>query len=295
MALLAGAGASLPFIACLTLVAGRRGNGLFCLWGGYRLLYCALILASFGPVWIIGSYLADVAGYGTSVAQKLAPLFHNAGLPWSGSCMAWLAGWLAMALACTLLRRELAAFQGDSYRLAYVKMPLAGCLAACGLFIASYILINWPFAGLPADLSWERASQAIIRHAIRQYYMNFCSAGAFALIAALYACRNVPTEQKITAVRWLGVWAAGGCLPGLVQSWGILMGLGASGRLAGTLSQGLWGQTAGLALLTIAFFCWCLLVWRPRFWRLCSLAGAALLLLRTCAPFLLGFTNRIAG
>ena len=265
-ALFASAAASLPLIACLTLIAGRRGNSLLCLWGGYHLLHFCLMLATVGPLWIMGSYVADVAQFGSSIAQKLEPLIHEAGLPWSCSCAAWVIGWLLAAITCALVRRDLELFNGDRYRIAYIKLPLIGCLAACLLFFASFVLINWPFAGLPQGLSWDRAVSAIIRHAMRQYFVSFSSAGALALVAALYWLRGMDSQQEWLSVRWLGVWASGGCLPGLLQNWGTMLGLGARGGLPGALAQGMWSNISVLGFYTAARACWCLLVWRPKYW-----------------------------
>lgn len=280
----------MPVIACLSLLAGRRGNGDFCLWGGQKLLMLALMLAWSGPLWLAANYLAETMHFGGSWAQILAPLLQTPGLPWSSGCGVWLLGWLFMAVAGGSLSAIRHGFQGTEYTARQVWAPICFCLLAAACFFAVFILVNWPFAGLPEGLDWERASMAIFRHASRNYFMAFCPAGAIALLMLNFYAPGLEPGRIAVCARWLAFWAVAGCLPYTLVTWGSLTGLGLNPGVS--IAQAFRPQAYGLIFLTGALAAWAFLIWKPPLWRALSLAGLILLLLKTLLPI---FTRQMPG
>lgn len=283
--LLVKAAAALPLIAALSLVAGRRGNGAFTLWGGKRLLALALLLAWAGPLWLAAGYLAETLHYGGSWDQILAPLLAVPGLPWSSACGVWLVGWLCIAVACSGVSVCAKRLAEDRYRLRFIRLPLSFCLLAVASFFAAFILINWPFAGLPEGLDWERASMAVFRHASRNYFMALCPAGAIALLSLLVHAPALDAEHGRICVRWLAFWAVAGALPYTLVTWGSLVGLGFNANAS--IGQGFRPQAYGLLFLTGALASWAFILWKPHLWRTLALAGIILLLLKTFLPIII--------
>jgi len=284
--LLAKAAAALPLVACLSMLAGRRGNGAFCLWGAQKLLYLALFLAWTGPLWLAAGYLAETMHFGGAWSQILAPLLSAPGLPWSSSCGVWLLGWLFVAVACATLGVLRANFQDGGYRAKVICLPLCFCLLAAFCFFAAFMLVNWPFAGLPEGMDWERASMAIFRNASRNYFMAFCPAGAVALLMLNLYAAKAGTDHVHVCARWLAFWACAGCLPYSIVTWGSLMGMGLNASVS--IDQAFRPQTYGLVFLTGAMASWIFILCKPRLWRILSLAGFLLLLLKTLLPIIMG-------
>lgn len=280
------AAAGLPLIACLSLIAARRQDPLFCIWGAYRLLNLCSLLAICGLLYFGGSFWAQVALFDSSLAQKLSALFQPGGLPWTYSLIAWLAGWLFAMSACARLAWLLTKTQANPDNLSFLRLPITLCLLAAFCFCASFFLINWPFAGLPENMEWDRAFMAIARHALHQYFMALCPAGALALLAAIRWTNGLNRERLNLSIRWLAAWACAGCLPTIIQNWGRIIGLGASGYLPMAMQQGFWAQLSGLICITLALAAWVFAIWRPKIWRPLAMAGFCLLLLKTVSQFI---------
>lgn len=279
---------TLPLIAALTLIAGRRANASLCLWGAQRILTATLLLALAVPIHILASYFLQVASFGNSFAQMLAPLFQPAGLPWSSACLAWLCS--ATFTTASLFFLPKISPSSDKYPVRYVSIPLALSLAAAFCFYLSLALLSMPFAGLPQGLTLAGILPAIFRQAMHQYFICFCPAGAIMLAwvwLRLPHLQNKFAEPDLALIyRWFAVWALAGSLPSILQNWGIVLGLGLSGRLAGSLYQGLWVQTLALILLTAALFLWIFLIYKPFKWRLLPLLAFLLFCLSRTIPAL---------
>lgn len=256
----ADAAAALPLIIALGLVAGRRGNGRFCLWASEKLLGLALPLSFAGPAYILLRYFSLLLPYNTRGASLLAPLLESSGMAYTSSIIAWTAGALALylaqgALAPALFRHNA---ETDRYKLSFIKFPLALCLLAAFVFFLTFILLNWPFAGLPQNLDWPRAAMAVCRNAVRHYFMAFCPAGAIALLYAFHVYSgNCPASeaQKHNSLRWCAIWAAIGYLPYSLQKWGLALGLALRGN-ADSLMGSIASQILALSLLAMAIVCW---------------------------------------
>lgn len=284
--LIADASAGLAFIIVLMLIAGRRDNASLCLRGAVVYLKLALLCWPAGLLAYALSYFGQVWHYGNALGGMLAPLLAPAGRPWLTAFLAWTAAGACMGCALWALAGKNPEPPGNRYAIIYVRRPLWGCILASLCFYASLCLANWPFAGLPSGLSMDKAAMLILRHNLHKYIMDFCPAGAFALVATIFMIAGEPARRWTLAIRWPAIWAAAGALPSILQNWGVLLGLGAGGRLQGAMAQGLWIPSLGLGCLAMAAFVWGWIIWKPDSWRNWGLAAFGLLLLKTASPLL---------
>lgn len=277
---------TLPVILALGLIAGRRGHGQFCLaWGEQQLKICRL-LALFGFFWLPCAYVGQLVPYGGGAGQMLATLLTPAGMPWLTGFLLWLCGLGALGLV------SLPAGTGssdDRYCFAYIRQPFCLLFLAFCFFFVALLMPDWPGAGLPAGLGWDRALPAIFRHAMHACFAALCPAGALSLVliqlrpyAAILA--NQPAEFGV-GIRWLAFWAAMGYLPGSLQTLGISIGMLVAGHPA-SLAPAFAAQLAGSIFLGfgILLWFWQLFSRRPQFWLalvgllcLCFQAGAGVL------------------
>lgn len=279
----ANAAATLPVIAILTLLAGRRGNGQFYLYGASRLMLLNFFLALIGPFWFFGAYFMEISHFNAPLSQKLAPLFQLQGLPWSSSISVWFFGIVCLVCAFVSFDRTAKHLPADRYLARQFRRPIIFGLAAAFCFFATFMLINWPFSGLPEGLAWDRAIMAIFRNANRNYFLAFCPAGAIGLTAMLVWQKNLDQQRIMIAARWFSFWAVAGCIPTLLISWGTLMGLGINANASTNMGP----QTSGIACLSVALVCWAIILWRPRYWQFLAIFSFFLLLLKTGLPFII--------
>lgn len=277
------AAATLPILAALTMIAGRRGNADVCLGGSLDLINLALILASAGPVWFLGSYWQQMLAYRTDLAQTFAPLLMPAGFSWSGSLLAWLAGWLACFLCASAVKRTCHGWQTDSYPLKAIRIPLFFSLCSATLFFSTFILINWPFAGLPEGIGWDRVVMALWRNATSNYFLAFSNAGVVALVALVYLKKKIPAHFVPIAARWLSFWGMAGALPYVLTRWGYVI---AAARARGIAAYGMKYQAISLSLLTGTAICCAILLWKPRLLTPLAWLAALMLLGRAFLPLL---------
>lgn len=289
--LCAGATA-LPLITALGLIVGRRGNGAFCLLGSSHLLTLCAGMGITGIFYFPLRYLADIAGFEIA-GSRWGLLATPAGYSYWCAALAWILALACVLWACRQLRalRAHLPLAGDKYRFSFIRWPFAFLLLGCVFYLLSLCLENWPFAGLPEGLGWDRAIMAILRHALRQYFMDFCPAGAIALLFAPYwlATDNFSSfgREKTYAIRWLALWAFIGCLPYSLQLWGIMLGLGLRGNPAGNMPLGLDLQLASLSCLTLGIACWGFTLLAKSSPRWLAWAGFGCLILRDSAPWII--------
>lgn len=308
----ANAAATLPFMAALTLILGRRGHAALCLRGAGALAGLALWLWAAWPIRVLGDAFVRLSLAGDApAATRLMALFEPAGMGISTSVAAWLVGaglvWLGRR-ACAAAAAALPP-GADSYRVPAIRLPLTALLAGAVCALAAFALRDWPFAGLPAGMDMGRAVAAVGKHACRGYFVALASGGAFGLLLAARAARRnngasrppaagaqspaapLSVAEAEGAVRWCALWAAVGYLPSCLEHWGLTLGLLLRGG-AGPLPHGdhwLLIQFVTLALLTLAMAAWLLLLLARAPLRRLPLAwaGAALLLLAASAPWAL--------
>lgn len=243
------AAASFPLIAAIGLCAGRRDHGREYLDAAARFFKIFMGCSILGFLYFPLAYFILLLPYKTATSTLWGPLLEPAGLPWSASMAAWMGGIICFSLAW----QALPGGNGpNSYGLAYVRNTLIFCCIAGLFFFATFILINWPFAGLPENLAFDRAVMAIIRNASRNYFMTFGASGALALFFASGICRM---DLLPRIPRWLAVWAVLGYLPSLLQRWSVILGIFVNKSIPGGTS-GYQILITQLAFLTLAIICW---------------------------------------
>lgn len=293
----ANASATLPLMAALALILGRRGHAALCLAGAAALAGLGLWLSAAWPALVVGDALVQLSRAGeATAATRLAAFFTPAGAGISLGVAVWLAG-----MACAFAGRRACARAvtalppgTDTYSARAVREPLAALLAAAACALAAFALRNWPFAGLPPGMDVWRAGGAVLKHAFRAYFAALTSGGAAGLLMAAAVARRGAFRGPLTpaeaagCLRWCAVWAVAGCLPQLLERWGVALGLllrGGGPAVPGNPHAALF-QLVALALLTLACAAWAvLLVGRGPLRRLVlAPAGLALLLLAVSAP-----------
>ena len=299
LGLAANATATLPFMAALALILGRRGHAAFCLAGAAALAGTGLALSAAWPVLVAGDALVQLSQVADApLARRLAAFFTPAGAGISLSVALWCAG-----LGCAWLGRRACLHKAaalppgaDSYSARAMRLPLAALLAAGACALAAFALRNWPFAGLPPGLDVWRAAAAILKHACRAYFTAFTSGGAIGLLLAAHVARRgwngrpLSDAEAAGGLRWCAVWAVAGSVPQLLERWGLALGLwlrGGAGMPAE--AHAALFQLAALAPLTLAVAAWAAVLVARAPQRRLALAPAALalLLLSVSAPWAL--------
>lgn len=279
------AASTLPFIAALGMIAGRRGNGHFCLIGSALLLKLTVALAACGPIFYLGSYLQQMLPFRNTFAQMLAPLMQKAGLPWSASALVWIAGWIASCIALKFTEASERQLAQAGYPVQFIRLPLFFALGSAALFFSSFILINFPFGGLPPDIPWDRILMALWRNATSNYFLALAYAGASALLALIFIRNFLISENLPIATRWLAFWGIAGVVPYSLIRWGYII---SSMRAGGAFAHHLEQQTWSLSLLTASALCCALLLWKPKFLTGLAWAAVMLLIARAILPLCFG-------
>ena len=300
----ANAAAALPLVAALALLLGRRGHARICLAGAAALAGLGLALSAAWPALGVGDALMQLSRAGDAPAAALfAAFFTPAGAGISLSVAVWLVGILCAFAGMRACSRAAAALPPgtDRYSARNIRVPLALLLVAAGFALAAFALRNWPFAGLPPGMDMWRAGTAVLKHAFRAYFAALASGGAVGLIFAAYVARRgsfhgpLTTAEAMGGVRWCAVWAVAGCLPQLLDRWGVALGLLLRGGQAvpGNPHAALF-QLVALGLLTLACAAWAVLLVRREPLRRLVLApvGLALLVLSVSAPTALALIFR---
>lgn len=301
----ANASATLPFMAALALLLGRRGHASFCLAGAAALAGLGLFLSAAWPALVVGDALVQLSRAGGATAQtRLAAFFTPAGAGLSLSVVLWCAGALCAWLGRRACLQKAAALPPgvDSYRAGAIRVPLAALFAAAACALTAFALRNWPFAGLPPGLDAGRAAGAVIKYAFRAYFSALTSGGAVGLLLAAAVARRgafhgpLSAAEAVGGVRWCAVWAVAGCLPQILERWGVALGLllrGGGPPVPGNPHAALFQLTA-LGLLSLACAAWAVLLVRREPLRRLMLApaGLALLILAVSAPWALALMVR---
>ena len=293
----ANAAATLPLMAALALILGRRGHAALCLAGAAALTGLGLWLSAAWPALVIGDALMQLSRAGAaSAGARLGAFFTPAGAGISLSVALWLTG-----MGCAFAGRRACAHAAaalppgaDSYRARAVREPLTALFAAAACALAAFALRNRPFPGLPLGMDVGRAAGAVLKHAFRAYFAALASGGSVGLLLAACRARRGSFHGPLTAaeaagcVRWCAVWAVAGCLPQLLERWGVALGLllrGGGATVPGNPHAALF-QLVPLGLLTLACAAWAMLLVRREPLRRLMLApaGLALLILAVSAP-----------
>lgn len=300
----ANAAATLPLMAALALILGRRGHAAVCLAGAGALAGLALRLAAAWPLLVLTNAMVQLS-LATHAPLKncVAALFTPAGAGISLSVAVWLCGaacaWLGRKACATSAARLSPA--ADRYPVRAVRVPLCALLAAAFCALAAFALKNWPFAGPPPGMDLWRVAGAVGKHACRSYFLALTAGGAVGLLLAAAVARKraaappgLPAPdpaETAGAVRWCALWAVAGAVPHLLERWGLTVGVWLRGDAAPPPGNPHAAaiQVAALGLLTLAVAAWAaILAGRQPLRRLpLARAGMALLLLAASAPWAL--------
>lgn len=280
--LLVKGAAAMPLIIVMGLVFGRRGNGVFCLWGSSRLAGLAIFLSLAGPLCILGNYLLQMLAI--NARDYFTTFFSAPGLNYSLSLFIWLAGMAllfygARMLECALVKTPLD--KHDQYELKNIKKIIWPLLLAATFFFATFITGHWPFAGFPAEISEERVVMAILRNAARTCFMAFAPAGALACAYAaqgMAKARNFNPGLLQAGIRWCALWAFVGYLPYCLQNLGIMLGAGARANAFNNQHLSLLPQIFALGLLLGGIACFALMLFKKKSMGWLAYAGLAFFL-----------------
>lgn len=216
----ADAAVSLPLMAALTLILGRRGHMALCARGAAALGFLGLALAPAGVVTGLGDFLLQLSRAGhAGFWERMAVLAVPAGRGPALSLLCWLVAMACVAGGSVALARAwhaagaagtaCAAAAGPCRRrpdtrtplapglpgglvsgLAGLRIPLCLLLAGALCFFAALACRDWPFAGLPPGMDPGRVAAAVLRHATRLWFTTLAAGGAAALALAALALRR---------------------------------------------------------------------------------------------------------
>lgn len=254
LALLVDASAGLPVLAVLGFLIGRRGHAKFCLAAGRQCLKLDLLLGLSGMLFYpLACWLLIQNENGL---EWFAIFASPPGMPWFSAWLAWLAGYglgfLAFASSCHVTTKD--------ERLVFpeIKMPVLMGIFAAFCFAASFFLVTWPFAGIPAELSTQRVLVAISRNTLRHWFVALSCAGAVALALTPFILAKLPHSQveKENTLRWCAIWAFGAALPSGLINLGLLLGILIRGSGSILAMPGAYAQLIAISCGTLAIFCW---------------------------------------
>ncbi len=245
----AQAASTLPLLACLTLLIGRRGHAGLCTAGARALAWAALILSPAGLLVIAGDFALIVMRL-RSMGQNVAipSPFEPGMLTFTASALLWGAGMLLTAVLCAgPFRRVPADADAAPPQKAAVRLSLAAAL----VFFATYATAIWPFAGMPEGMTHLQAAGLVLRDSLHRWFFALCPAGVFAALvlwarrAALDALEK-DGDVRNGAARWCALWPIAGGLPHALSEWGMVLGM----LLRQEMPQWLAPRMAAAILLT---------------------------------------------
>lgn len=279
-------GLSLP--AAFALIFGRKGHAAFCASGSRSLLFLSLCAGISGIVYYPLSCFMVLAPYGNMGPPSfLQSLFSPGGMPWFSAWLVWLAGLALLLAAFYQCGRLKIGAMADSFRMAQIRLPFYLALGGSLCFFSSFFLINWPFGGMPPELSTQRVLLAVGRNAFRHWFFAFAAGGAIALAFAPYCLSRINCDkiEKMNAARYCAMWAACGAIPACFTNWGLILGLLLRNGVLPQIQAGMHIQLLGLFCLTFAIACWLFCFWKKRA-GLIAWLGLFFLFLRALAPLL---------
>lgn len=282
------AAAVFPLLTALGLLLGRRENGRFCLLCGEKALFLAQILALVGSGYFIAAYFSALAPYlARGGGNAISPLLERAGLPYVSCLVAWILGLVCIYAAKMALAPLISKFNVPygGYATGFIKFPLIYCFLGALFFFATFMLINWPFAGLPQNMDWSTAAMAIFRNGCDHCFRAFCPAGAIGLLYALHVFLE-GSKRENGAIRWLAAWAAVGYIPWILQNWGYAIGVAMRGSASARIMSGMTGQVLALSFITAAIGCWIFIFISRRSRPFLAWLAFGLLVLKEISPFL---------
>lgn len=196
MAIALNAAEVFPFLLFLCLFLFRSRRAPFLADSGRLFLKFGLVCAVIGAVNLLCRGLVDLE-FLPACLDKLEPLpFEPFSKPWLGTTTtmaAWLAGMAILYVtgrgAQTLfLTSCMGTDDGTAERLRRKAGLLSlGAFAAFLCFFASIVTRNWPFLGLPEQMTEQRVVEVLLAHAWRMTCSSLMPAGALAILGYFFA------------------------------------------------------------------------------------------------------------
>ena len=199
LAIALNAAEAFPFLLFLCLFLFRSRRAPFLADSGRIFLKLGLICAVIGAGDLLLRGLVDLE-FLPAALDKLEPLpFEPFSSPWLGTTTtlaAWIAGIVLLYLtgngARTLFLTSGMGTDEDTARRLSKKAGLlsAGAFIAFVCFFASIITRNWPFLGLPEQMTQQRVAEVLLAHAWRMTCGSLMPAGALAILAFFFSITN---------------------------------------------------------------------------------------------------------
>lgn len=254
--LLENAGAIMPLVILLTLIADNKKKVLlpehFPI-TAIKINMLVSLAALAGMIWQAFSLLENLAPDGADMRTALCqPAF----LPWTASCVLWCLGCLCL-LALISAGKRSGESSGGTRHLGSQSSICVASIAAAASFFCAFMVINWPFAGLPAGMSFSRAFFTIFKNAFHGCYAGFTPAGAILLSLCAHMLQKSAIflkqpEKTDCAVRWFAFWGIAGSFPHWIQNCGFIIGL----AFHYGLSENMAWKACTLGMMTISIACW---------------------------------------
>ena len=256
LGLLINAGAAMPLVILFSLIADNKKKGLLPEYFSSNAIRINMFISVTALAGLTTQAITLIKGLaGKGPGTHINP-WQPAFMPWTLSCILWFLGCLCLMLMGNAANSA-AKFPGGPCHSPRHKYVCIAAILAAMCFFSTFLSINWPFAGLPADMSLSRAFSAIFKNAFHTYYTGFTPAGASLLV--LYALlmrkrllnRNQP-ENTVSAIRWFAFWTIAGSFPYWLQNFGLVLGLGYHYGFSGNI---VW-KSVNLTLLTLSLVSW---------------------------------------
>lgn len=259
---LAGTALALPLLLAATLIAGRRGHGRLCLWGGAKLARLCLAAALAGCVYY-WFYYSLVFGIEPGPPAALAGAMKK-NLWLAVAC--WGAG-----LACVFLgHRKAAPFpaaaaglppDADRYDMkATLPTVIAGVVAVVFFFVA-FFSMEGVFGAPPQGMDQATYLLTLLRKTLHSAF-SFLSFAGGAGVLLLCMLRDRPEVAAASdferAARWCAFWGFVGFLPGCIDQWSsfivsVLYLPGPAPGVAGALRSPLFFRTLFMLFWLLVF------------------------------------------
>lgn len=194
-----------PFMAAICLFLGRRRLRPAMMNCGELFLTIGLVTGLFGLLDIMGHGFVSLRALPAAMSQLVPYPYDFTSLPWRSTVTSFLA-W-AGGLALLLVARRLAQ---PVFRTAHVEMDddsgrkrnrlaiWAGlaAIAACLCLFATLVLRNWPFLGLPYQMTREAAISILLQNAWREACAALMPAGGFAVLALFLRLPGLTAAER---------------------------------------------------------------------------------------------------
>lgn len=196
----------LPFMLAICLFLGRKRLRPAMAKSGRLFLTIALVTGLFGLIEIAGRGFVSLRALPAAMPQLVPYPYDFTALPWRATVLSfliWLGSMLLLLIAGRIAARffQTASLQmdADSERSIDRRAFWAGVIsfAACVGFFATLFVRNWPFLGLPYQMTEEAATSVLLQNAWRESCAALMPAGAFAVLAMFLQFPAVSREERL--------------------------------------------------------------------------------------------------